>query len=104
MINFKPAVLSVAALLGLSLAPSLKADPWNKKTVLMAQNTVVQTAPEAAPYQHPEASVMTSAKTLPSTASSLPLMGLVGLASLGAFGLLVCLPKPKFGLAYCRRD
>jgi hypothetical protein len=70
-----------------------------KPLVLMAQNTVVQSAPEAAPYVRHAA-----AKTLPHTASSLPLMGLIGLASLGAFGLLTCLPKRKYGLAYSRRN
>ena len=40
MISFKPAVLSVAALLGLSLTPSLKADQWNKKTVITIQETI----------------------------------------------------------------
>src|SRR5438045_3181084 len=40
MISFKLAVPSVAALLGLSLTPSLKADQWNKKTVLTIQETI----------------------------------------------------------------
>src|SRR6266404_9559437 len=40
MISFKPAVLSVAALLGASLAPSLHADQWNKKTVLTVNETI----------------------------------------------------------------
>ena len=73
-----------------------------KPLVLMAQNTVVtESAPEAAAYQRPNTS--TAVRTLPATAGSLPLLGLVGLASLGAFGLLVCLPKSKFGFAYSRR-
>jgi len=73
-----------------------------KPLVLMAQNTVVtESAPEAAAYQRRNTS--TAVKTLPATASSLPLLGLVGLASLGAFGLLVCLPKSKFGIVYSRR-
>src|SRR3989442_2728293 len=40
MISSKPAVLSVAALLGLSLTLSLKADQWNKKTVLTIKETI----------------------------------------------------------------
>src|SRR5436853_3973552 len=40
MISSKPAVLSVAALLGLSLTLSLKADQWNKKTVLTVKETI----------------------------------------------------------------
>jgi hypothetical protein len=74
-----------------------------KPLVLMAQNTVVHTAPEADAYVRPE-TASRSAKTLPSTASSLPLIGLVGLASLGAFGLLICLPKRNFGFVSSRRN
>jgi len=71
----------------------------------MAQNTVVRTVPEDAPYQRPATKTTTlAAKTLPATASSLPLMGLIGLASLGAFGLLVCLPKAKIALSHSRRS
>ena len=70
-----------------------------KPLVLLAQNTVVQPAPEAA-YVHED----TAAATLPSTASSLPLMGLIGLASLAAFGLMVCLPKRNLGLVCSRRS
>ena len=40
MTSFKTTVLSTAALLGLSLAPSLKADQWNKKTVLTVKETI----------------------------------------------------------------
>ena len=40
MTSFKITVLSTAALLGLSLAPSLKADQWNKKTVLSVKETI----------------------------------------------------------------
>src|SRR5438046_5077854 len=40
MTYFKPAVLSVVTLLGLSLMPSLKADQWNKKTVLTVEETI----------------------------------------------------------------
>jgi len=40
MIHFKLAILSVAALLGLSLTPSLNADQWNKKTVLTVKETI----------------------------------------------------------------
>src|SRR4051812_3128597 len=69
-----------------------------KPLVLMAQNRVVESGPEAAPYVRPAA-----APQLPHTAGSLPLLGLAGLVSLGAFGLLTCLPKRKLGLAYCRR-
>ena len=72
-----------------------------KPLVLLAQNTVAPTAPEAA-YQ-PPAAVSAPAKTLPHTASSLPLLGLAGLASLGAYGLLACLPKRKVGLVSARR-
>jgi hypothetical protein len=70
-----------------------------KPLILMAQNTVVPTTPEAAPYVRPAAP-----RTLPATASSLPLMGLVGLVSLGAFGLLVCLPKRKLGVVFSGRN
>jgi hypothetical protein len=73
-----------------------------KPVVLIAQNAVVQSTPEAA--SQPQDTASTSEKTLPSTASSLPLVGLIGLASLGAFGLLVCLPKRNFGLACFRRN
>jgi hypothetical protein len=74
-----------------------------KPLILMAQNTVVPTAPEAAPYVRPEAAAGAT-QTLPATASSLPLMGLVGLVSLGAFGLLACLPKRKLGLVFSDRN
>ena len=40
MISLKPAVLSVAALLGLSLTTSLKADQWNKKTVMTVKEAI----------------------------------------------------------------
>src|SRR6266851_3653311 len=40
MLSFKPAVLSVVALLGLSLTSSLKADQWNKKTVLTVTEAI----------------------------------------------------------------
>src|SRR5947208_12891066 len=40
MTSFKTTVLSAAALLGLSLVPSLKADQWNKKTVLTVKETI----------------------------------------------------------------
>src|SRR5207248_4437648 len=40
MTSFKTTVFSTAALLGLSLAPSLKADQWNKKTVLTVKETI----------------------------------------------------------------
>jgi len=67
-----------------------------KALVVVAQNApVVQREREAA--DQPQEAV-SAPQTLPSTASSLPLMGLVGLASLGAFGLLACLPKRKTGL------
>lgn len=79
--------------------------------VLMAQNTAAAQTETAAPSSTtaqaaPEAAVQyrDTASALPHTASSLPLMGLVGLASLGAFGLLVCLPKRKFGIAFSRRS
>src|SRR5712692_1642773 len=52
-----------------------------KPLVLIAQNTAAQSTPEAA--SQPQDTASTSEKTLPHTASSLPLMGLVGLASLG---------------------
>jgi hypothetical protein len=69
-----------------------------KPLVLTAQNnTAAQSAPETT-------ASAPAVKTLPDTASSLPLMGLAGLASLGAFGLLVCLPKRKFGLVCSRRS
>ena len=64
--------------------------------VLTAQNNI---AAESAPSRPYADAAPTTASTLPRTASSLPLMGLVDLASLGAFGLLVCLPKRKIGLA-----
>jgi len=77
-----------------------------KPLVLLAQNapipTIAPSAPEAAYL--PPVVVANAAQTLPATASSLPLMGLAGLASLGAFGLLVCLPKRKFGLIDSRRS
>lgn len=66
-----------------------------KPLIMMAQNTVVQPVVEPA-YQRPE--VEAAPVALPHTASSLPLLGLAGLASLGAFGLLVCLPKRKLGI------
>src|SRR5436309_4314172 len=73
-----------------------------KPLVLMAQNTVVtESELEAAAYQRRNTS--TAVRTLPATAGALPVLGLVGLASLGAFGLLVCLPKNKFGTVYSRR-
>jgi hypothetical protein len=40
MLSFKSAVLSVVALLGLSLTSSLKADQWNKKTVLTVTEAI----------------------------------------------------------------
>ena len=73
--------------------------------VLMAQNTTAapsNTTAQAAP--EPAVQYRDTASALPHTAGSLPLMGLVGLASLGAFGLLVCLPKRKFGIAFSRRS
>src|SRR5207247_445180 len=73
-----------------------------KPLVLLAQNTIVQPAPEAAYVREDTASK--SAATLPRTASSLPLMGLIGLASLAAFGLMVCLPKRNLGLVCSRRS
>jgi hypothetical protein len=63
------------------------------------QAVAVQAAPEAADQR-----ASAQADTLPRTASSLPLMGLAGLASLGAFGLLVCLPRRKSGLVCSRRS
>src|ERR1044071_1634353 len=40
MTSFKTAVFCTAALIGLSLTPSLKADQWNKKTVLTVKETI----------------------------------------------------------------
>src|SRR5436305_5639936 len=40
MISLKPAVLSVAVLLGVSATLPLKADQWNKKTVLTVKETI----------------------------------------------------------------
>ena len=40
MISFKPAVLSALALVCVSFTPSLKADEWNKKTVLTVTETI----------------------------------------------------------------
>jgi hypothetical protein len=67
-----------------------------KPLVVVAQNTP-GAAPEV-PERSQETASVSAARTLPETASSLPLMGLVGLASLGAYGLMVCLPKRKLGL------
>jgi len=76
-----------------------------KPLVLLAQNNAAdQSAPEAA-YQRPtETATVSAVKTLPHTASSLPLIGLAGLASLAAFGLMVCLPKRTLGLLSSRRS
>jgi LPXTG-motif cell wall-anchored protein len=65
-----------------------------KPLVLMAQNTVAQSEPEAA-YQRPEIASATAAKTLPHTASSLPLIALAGLALLAAFGLITYFSNRK---------
>src|SRR5437879_2841714 len=40
MISYRPVVLSVAALLGLSLTLPLKADQWNKKTVMTVKEAI----------------------------------------------------------------
>jgi hypothetical protein len=70
-----------------------------KPLVVVARNT-----PVAAPERSQETASVAAARTLPETASSLPLMGLAGLASLGAYGLMVCLSKRKLGLVSSHRD
>ncbi|MEA2874535.1 MAG: hypothetical protein QOH67_4705 [Hyphomicrobiales bacterium] len=40
MLSFKSTALTVFALLGLALSPSLKADQWNKKTVLTVTEAI----------------------------------------------------------------
>ncbi len=64
---------------------------------------MAQTTPVAAPEVAERQETVSVARTLPETASSLPLVGLVGLASLGAFRLMVCLPKRKLALVSSRR-
>src|SRR5947208_15559429 len=65
-----------------------------KPLVLLAQNTVVQPAPEAAYVREDTAS--TSATTLPNTASTAPLIAISGLALLlAAFGLITYFSNRK---------
>ena len=65
-----------------------------KPLVLLAQNTIVQPAPEAAYVREDTAS--TSATTLPNTASTAPLIAISGLALLlAAFGLITYFSNRK---------
>jgi len=72
-----------------------------KALVIVAQNSPVAEPERVAVADSPQ-EIAAAPQTLPSTASSLPLIGLVGLASLGAFGLLACLPKRKVELTVAK--
>jgi len=65
-----------------------------KPLVLTAQNTVAQSAPEAA-YQRPQTASVPAVETLPSTASASPLIAMAGLALLAAFGMITYFSNRK---------
>jgi hypothetical protein len=72
--------------------------PLKMEEVLVAKNEPLAKLAPVAAFEPQATPAESTPQTLPSTASSLPLMGLVGLASLAAFGLMTCLPKRPFGL------
>jgi hypothetical protein len=68
-----------------------------KPLVLMARNDAPAQSTSDAAFQSRDAS--TSAKTLPHTATSMPLVGLTGMALLAAFGLITFFSGRKRGLS-----
>jgi hypothetical protein len=68
-----------------------------KPLVLMARNDAPAQSTSDAAFQSRDAT--TSAKTLPHTATSMPLVGLTGMALLAAFGLITFFSGRKRGLS-----
>src|SRR5450432_1163906 len=77
----------------LKTAPVVFVDDSGKERPLKVETLVASNSSSSGPEpssQPQDAPALSAAKTLPGTASQLPLIGLVGLASLAAFGLMVC--------------
>jgi len=79
------AMIFCLSLVVLTFVPRAQADAWNKKT------TVTFSAPAEIPGVG--AQTLPAAQSLPHTASPLPLVGLIGLLSLGAGFALAVMPK-----------
>jgi hypothetical protein len=85
----------------LKTAPVVFVDDSGTERPLKVETLVASNSSSSSPEpssQPQDAPAVSAAQTLPGTASQLPLIGLGGLASLAAFGLMVCLPKRKLEL------
>ena len=85
----------------LKTAPVVFVDDSGKERPLKVETLVASNSSSSGPEpssQPQDAPAVSAAQTLPGTASQLPSIGLVGLASLAAFGLMVCLPTRKLEL------